>query len=133
MQMQAGCAARDTGQRGLAERSCSYRVSAPATCLASASIGAAAQQAAVADAATRPQDRAVFESRYHPIAISIYRCGAAKRQSVSPPQSNSNMRGRYHPSPTVCLMAHYAIRRERIVLLWYVLFQYPTRHPLRTL
>jgi len=36
-------------QRGSTERSCPYRVSAPTTCLASASIGAAAQPAHAAD------------------------------------------------------------------------------------
>ena len=41
-----------------------------------------AQPAAVADAAARPQDRRHFEGWNRVKVISIYRCGAAKRQSV---------------------------------------------------
>lgn len=41
-----------------------------------------AQHAAVADAASRPQDRCVFESWRFSSAIPISRCGAAKRQPV---------------------------------------------------
>ena len=48
-------------------------------------IGAAAQHAAVADAAARPQDRSHFESRQHIIAFPIDRGGAAKRQPVGRP------------------------------------------------
>jgi hypothetical protein len=49
------------------------------------SISAAAQHAAVADAALRPRDRRVFERWKHTNAFPIYRCGAAKRQSVRRP------------------------------------------------
>ncbi len=45
-------------------------------------MGAAAQQAAVADAAVRPRDRGVFERQMHTTAFPIYRGGAAKRQGV---------------------------------------------------
>ena len=45
-------------------------------------MGAAAQHAAVADAATRPRDRAVFEGQYRSDVIPLYWCGAAKRQHV---------------------------------------------------
>jgi hypothetical protein len=80
-------------------------------------LGGAAQPAHAPDAAARRQDRGDFGIAMRSNGIPIYRCGAGEAQTVSPPQSNPNMRGRYHPSPTVGLMAHYAIRRERIVLL----------------
>ena len=44
--------------------------------------GRAAQQGAVADAAARPEIRAILRRDFVPSAISIYACGAAKRQGV---------------------------------------------------
>jgi hypothetical protein len=48
-------------------------------------MGAAAQPAAVADAAARPRDRAFFEGQYRSDVVPLYRCGAAKRQPVGLP------------------------------------------------
>jgi hypothetical protein len=60
------------------------RLNANRTYPAQPSIGAAAQPAAVADAAARPQDRSLFEGWKHTTVVPICQGGAAKRHTVGP-------------------------------------------------
>src|SRR5829696_4358589 len=88
VQMKARCAMCGTVSVVRPRAAARAKRNAGGTCPAQPPIGAAAQPAAVADAALRPRDRWHFENRYPPIAISIYRGGAAKRQPVGRQLSN---------------------------------------------